>query len=70
LTQDTTTESDEGRRPELTTDGRKRLHDLMRKVKKLRKTNEILKMASAFSRGSSTRDRRDDPLRFPVGHLA
>jgi transposase len=36
-----------GRRPELTTDERKRLADLEREVKELRRANEILKAASA-----------------------
>ncbi len=34
------------RRPGLTTDERKRLHDLEREVKELRRANEILKAAS------------------------
>jgi transposase len=41
-------ERDAGRRPGLTTDERKRLADLEREVKELRRANEILKAASAF----------------------
>jgi len=41
-------ERDEGRRPGLTTDERSRLKDLEREVRELRRTNEILRKASAF----------------------
>jgi transposase len=41
-------ERDAGRRPGLTTDERKRLADLEREVKELKRANEILKAASAF----------------------
>ena len=55
-------EVDAGSRPGLTTDERQRLLELERENRELRRANEILKSAAAFSRGSSTRDRRDDPL--------
>ena len=41
-------ERDTGRRPGLTTDERQRLKDLERENRELRRTNEILKKASAF----------------------
>ena len=41
-------ERDAGRRPGLTSDERKRLADLEREVKELRRANEILKAGSAF----------------------
>lgn len=41
-------EADIGKRPGLTTDERKRIKELEREVKELRRTNEILKSASAF----------------------
>ena len=41
-------ERDARRRPGLTTDERKRLADLEREIKELRRANEILKAASAF----------------------
>ena len=41
-------ERDAGQRPGLTTDERKRLADLKREVKELKRANEILKAASAF----------------------
>jgi transposase len=41
-------ERDAGRRLGLTTDERKRLADLEREVKELKRANEILKAASAF----------------------
>jgi transposase len=41
-------ERDAGRRPGLTTDERKRLADLERENKELKRANEILKAASAF----------------------
>ena len=41
-------ERDAGRWPGLTSDERKRLADLEREVKELRRANEILKAASAF----------------------
>ena len=41
-------ERDTGRRPGLTTDERKRLADLERENKELKRANEILKAASAF----------------------
>ena len=55
-------EVDGGARPGLTSDERRRLAELERENRELRRANEILKAASAFSRGSSTRDCRDDPL--------
>ena len=39
---------DEGQRPGLTTDERKKLKDLEKEVKELRRANEILKDASIF----------------------
>ena len=48
-------EIDEGHRPGVTTDEAKRIAELEREVKELRRANEILKTASAFSpRRSST----------------
>jgi transposase len=41
-------ETDEGRRPGLTTDERARLRELERENKELRRANDILKAASAF----------------------
>jgi transposase len=41
-------ETDEGHRPGLTTDERKRLKELEREVRELRRANEILKAAAAF----------------------
>jgi transposase len=41
-------ERDAGRRPGLTTDERKRLAELERENKELKRANEILKAASAF----------------------
>ena len=41
-------ERDTGRRPGLTTDERKRLADLERENKELKRANKILKAASAF----------------------
>src|SRR5215470_16488410 len=41
-------ERDQGRRPGLTTDERARLKQLEREVRELRRTNEILRKASAF----------------------
>jgi len=42
------TERDEGRRPGLTTDERKRLKELERENHELRRANEILRKASAY----------------------
>ena len=42
------TEVDEGHRPGVTTDEAKRIAELEREVKELRRANEILKTASAF----------------------
>ena len=48
-------EIDEGHRPGVTIDEAKRIAELEREVKELRRANEILKTASAFSpRRSST----------------
>ena len=48
-------EIDEGHRPGVTSDEAKRIAELEREVKELRRANEILKTASAFSpRRSST----------------
>jgi transposase len=41
-------ERDQGRRPGLTTDERQRLKDLEREVFELKRTNEILRKASAY----------------------
>lgn len=41
-------EIDEGHRPGVNTDGAKRISELEREVKELRRANEILKTASAF----------------------
>ena len=41
-------ETDEGRRPGLTTDERARMKDLERENKELRRANEILKSAATF----------------------
>ncbi len=49
------TEIDEGHRPGVTTDEAKRIAELEREVKELRRANEILRTASAFlPRRSST----------------
>jgi transposase len=42
------TEVDDGKRPGLTTDEQKKMKDLEREVKELRRANEILKDASIF----------------------
>jgi len=42
------TERDEGRRPGLTTDEKKRLKELERENRELKKANEILRLASAY----------------------
>jgi transposase len=42
------TEHDEGRRPGLTTDEKQRIKELERENFELRRTNEILRKASAF----------------------
>lgn len=41
-------ERDEGRRPGLTTDEKKRLKELERENRELRRANEILRLASAY----------------------
>lgn len=41
-------ERDQGRRPGLTTDERQRMKDLEREVFELKRTNEILRKASAY----------------------
>ena len=41
-------ERDGGQRPGLTTDERQRLKELEREVRELKRTNEILRLASAF----------------------
>ena len=52
-------ERDQGRRPGLTTEERKRLKELERENRELKRANEILRKASAFSpRRSSTADPR------------
>jgi transposase len=42
------TERDEGRRPGLTADEKKRLKELERENRELRRANEILRLASAY----------------------
>ncbi len=42
------TERDEGRRPGLTTDEKKRLKELERENRELKRANEILRLASAY----------------------
>ncbi len=42
------TERDQGRRPGLTTDEKKRLKELERENRELRRANEILRLASAY----------------------
>ena len=42
------TERDQGRRPGLTTDERKRLKEQEREIRELRRANEILRKASAY----------------------
>jgi len=42
------TEFDQGRRPGLTSEERERVKELEREVKELRRTNEILRKASAY----------------------
>ncbi len=42
------TERDEGRRPGVTTDEKKRLKELERENRELRRANEILRLASAY----------------------
>ncbi len=42
------TERDEGRRPGLTTDEQKRLKELERENRELKRANEILRLASAY----------------------
>ena len=52
-------ERDAGRRPGLTTDEKQRLKELEREVRELKRANEILRKASAFShRRSSTAEPR------------
>ena len=64
------TEVDLGQRSGPTTDERERLKALERENREPRRANEILRAASAFSRGSSTRDCPDEPLhRHPPGPL-
>jgi transposase len=45
-------EIDGGQRPGTTSDDRKRIAELEREVRELRRANEILKAASAFRRGT------------------
>jgi transposase len=55
--------ADSGRRGDrLTTAERERLSQLERENRELRRANEILKAASAFSRRSSTRPGRSDDI--------
>ena len=49
-------EVDSGQRPGTTSDDKKRIAELEREVRELRRANEILKAASAYFAGNSTRD--------------
>jgi transposase len=63
-------EIDGGQRPGVPTEERQRIAELEREVRELRRANEILKAASAFSPRSSTVPRRGDPDdRCPPGPL-
>ncbi|MFD8533764.1 hypothetical protein ACFV0L_40775 [Streptosporangium canum] len=55
-------EIDYGQRPGTSTDEAKRIAELEREVRELRRANEILKAASTFSRENSTPDRPDERL--------
>ncbi|MEV0422292.1 hypothetical protein [Streptosporangium canum] len=55
-------EIDGGQRPGTSTDEAKRIAELEREVRELRRANEILKAASTFSRENSTPDRPDERL--------
>jgi hypothetical protein len=60
-------ERDGGRRAGLTTDKRQRLNELERENRELKRTNEILRLASAFlPRRSSTADRDNGRLDRPA----
>jgi transposase len=54
-------EVDAGQRPGVPTVDQQRIAELEREVRELRRANEILKAASAFSRPSSTVPGRGDP---------
>ena len=56
-------EVDEGRRPGVTTHDQRRIAELEREVRELRRANEILKAASAFFARELDPRPRDDPLR-------
>jgi len=63
-------EVDGGQRQGLTSEERERMRALERENRELRRANEILKAASAFFAGSSTRDCRSGELhRRPPGTL-
>jgi transposase len=56
-------EADAGKRSELlTSEERERLRELERESRELRRANEILKAASAFSQPSSTNPGRGDEV--------
>lgn len=55
-------EAEGGGAGQVTGDERARLRELERENRELRRANEILKAASAFLRGNSTRDCRDDAV--------
>lgn len=62
-------ERDEGQRPGSTTEDKARIEELEREVYELRRTNEILRRASAFSHWrSSTADRNIGSLPVVSGH--
>ena len=57
-------EIDDGQRPGVTSEEHRRIIELERENRELRRANEILKAAAAFLCGSSTRDcRRSGPHR-------
>jgi transposase len=50
------TESDSGQRPGTANDDKKRIAELEREIRELRRANEILKTASAYFPGNSTQE--------------
>jgi transposase len=50
------TEADSGQRPGTTSDDKKRIAELEREVRELRRANEILKAASAYFPGNSAQE--------------
>jgi transposase len=59
-------EVDGGHRPGTSTQDKERIAALEREVRELRRADESLRTASAFSRPSSTAGVRDDPLHRPA----